>query len=422
MSIIIPEMVNRSIHVEDKYAKLLNSVPAIVDLMKGTAIIWIDKGVKIQNGIGMTDIVLGSGFFINTNGYILTNYHVIQSEVDPEYEGFSRLYIKVPSNTNEKIPAKVIGYDKIFDIALLKVEITPQYVYTYEGTIQYEVGEKVSAIGAPLGLENTVTSGIVSNVSRRFIQIGDVIQIDAPVNPGNSGGPLLDEKYNLLGIVFAGLEKFEGLNFAIPYNFVDKILPKLYKGGEVSHCWLGFSLSESKNGIEVDYIVPDEPGYAGGIREGDIIESINGTQYKTIKMAQEALLELNDNTLVTITWKHEGTMMHGVFATSIRPFSPIELAIERDTRDNVLLPLFGMQIEPIKNILWETDYVVKKVIQGSIADDSGISVEDTLNIQNWLVDNKNRAAFIQVFIKKRKAGYFESFIQLAAYLETENFI
>jgi serine protease Do len=422
LSVLIDEMTRRNIPVDAKYTKAKGLVPSIADLMKGTPIIWIDRGVKIENGMGTADIVLGSGIFINKKGYLLTNYHVIQSEVDPEYEGFSRLYVKLPYNINEKISAKVIGHDRIFDIALLKVEVTPQYVFSGEGQVQFDIGQKVSAIGAPLGLENTITSGILSNVSRRFIQMGNVIQIDAPVNPGNSGGPLVDEKNNLIGIVFAGLEKFEGLNFAIPYNLIAKLIPKLYKGGEVSHSWLGMSLHETDNGIEVDYIVPQEPGYAGGIRAGDILESINGKKYTAIKDAQEAMLEFDINTLVNVTWKHEGATKKGILSASARPFSPIERAIERDSVTNILLPLFGFEIVRVENTIWNTDYVVKKVIQGSIADNSGISIDDTLNVQGWVVDKEVRAAFLRLFINKRKSGYFESFLQLAAYLETENFL
>jgi serine protease Do len=244
LTLLIRELDKRNLPVDEKIRKLEQSVPSITDLMKGTTVIWVDRGVKIENGMGLPDIVLGSGFFIDNKGYIITNHHVIASEVDAEYEGFSKLYVKLPANINEKIPAKVVGYDRLLDVALLKLEMNPPFIYTFAGPVKYGVGEKVSAIGAPLGLENTVTSGILSNVSRRFLQMGDVIQVDAPVNPGNSGGPLLDEKYNLIGIVFAGLEKFEGLNFAIPFNYVEMVLPEMYKGGEVSQGWLGVCLYE----------------------------------------------------------------------------------------------------------------------------------------------------------------------------------
>jgi serine protease Do len=422
MALIIPEMEKRNLPVDATYGKQAQTIPLLTDLMKGMAVIWVDKGIKIEKGMGIPDIVLGSGFFIDKRGYLITNHHVIESEVNPEYEGFSKLYIKLPSNINEKIPAKVIGYDRLFDIALLKVEISPQYVYPVADPVTYEVGEKVSAIGAPLGLENTVTSGIVSNVSRRFIQIGDVLQVDAPVNPGNSGGPLLNEKYDLLGVVFAGVPKFEGLNFAIPFNWINKIIPRLFTTGEVMHSWLGMSLFESEKGLEVVYTVPDEPAFNGRIRAGDIIESLNGKQYKTIRDIQEALLGLDENTLVQVSWIRKDKKMSGFFSTSKRPFSPFEIALDRDSRDSVLLPLFGLEIEAVDNVMWETNYKIIKVIQGSIADNSGISVDDTLNIQNWIVDKKNRIAIMQLFIKKRTSGFFESTVQLAAYLESETFI
>jgi S1-C subfamily serine protease len=422
LKIITDSMEQAGYTVGEGYKDQIKKRVSKAVMMNGTAIVWVDKGIKIEQGYGLPDRVLGSGFFVDKRGYMLTNHHVIESEVDPEYEGYSRLYIRLSKNVDEKIPAKVVGYDRIFDLALIKTSITPDYVFSSAGAVEIEPGEKVLAIGAPLGLENTLTSGIVSNVSRRFIQMGDVMQVDAPINPGNSGGPLLDENDNLLGVVFAGLEMFEGLNFAIPYNWVNKILPDLFTEGEVIHPWLGLTLDENDRGLEVIYSVPGEPAWRAGIKAGDMIDELNGRRYTSIRDFQEALLNYKDESLVSLSWTRGKESMQGILCLAKRPFSPMEVAFKRDSRNNLILPLFGMEIDAVKNILWETEYVVTRVIQGSIADNSGISTGDPLSIQKWHIDMNNRVAVLQVFVKKKKAGFFESIVQLATFLETDNFV
>ena len=101
------------------------------------------------------------------------------------------------------------------------------------------VGDKISAIGTPIGLEGTLTSGIISSIGRKMTTLGNVFQIDAAVNSGNSGGPLIDEKYKVQAIVFAGMLQFQGLNFAIPVEYLKLLLPRLYYGGEILHPFVG---------------------------------------------------------------------------------------------------------------------------------------------------------------------------------------
>ena len=114
--------------------------------------------------------------------------------------------------------------------------------------------------------------------------------------------------------------------------------------------------------------------------------------------------------------------MSGLFLLSDRPFSPIELALERDSKTNILMPLFGMRIEEVGHFLWEKNYVVRRIIPGSIADNTGISPSDPLNLQKWDVDEKNRYVLLQIFVKKKKAGFLESILQLAAHMEPDIFI
>jgi serine protease Do len=397
-------------------------IPPMEKMVRGTVTIWVNRGIKLERGVGFPDRVIGSGYFIDPRGYLLTNYHVIASEVDPKYEGYSRLYIRPSDKVEEKIPAKVIGYDRIFDLALVKAEITPEYVFSFEGEPQLKVGSPVLAIGSPAGLENSVTSGIISAVGRRFLQMGDAVQVDAPVNPGNSGGPLLNSQGQLVGTVFAGLEQFQGVNFAIPFLWANKVLPALYRGGEARHPWLGMALQESEAGLEVIYTYRDGPADLAGIKEGDILLSINGTEVRKIVSAQSVLLDLAAPSLVTLSWKRAGEVESGQLCLAQRPFSPIEESLARDTRENVLFPLFGMKLEKTGTFLFRSSYVVKRVLIGSVADETGLSAGDPVSLESFKVDKEQRIVLAVFFVKKRKAGFLESAVQMATFLESDNFI
>ncbi len=106
------------------------AAPSFPRMISGTVTILVDRGIKVEKGVGYPDRVIGSGFFIDKRGYILTNHHVIESEVDPKYKGYSRLFVRLSeSPQGERIPAKVVGWDKTFDLALVKTEITPDYTF-----------------------------------------------------------------------------------------------------------------------------------------------------------------------------------------------------------------------------------------------------------------------------------------------------
>jgi serine protease Do len=416
-------MKTKGLTIPSAAAELTNTAPSFPKMISGTVTILVNRGIRVENGVGYPDRVIGSGFFIDKRGYILTNHHVIESEVDPTYKGYSRLYIRLSeSPAGERIPAKVVGYDKIFDLALIKVEVTPEY--TFSGSLDQAVapGDRIFAIGSPAGLEKTITSGIISAMGRRLLQVGDSMQVDVPLNPGNSGGPLLDEKGDLIGICFAGLQQFSGLNFAIPYRWVEKALPALYRGGQAIHSWLGMAAAETDKGLEVIYTVPDEPAALAGLQTGDILEAVDGVSYTKMQDAQEAVLRHTPPSLVHVTVRRGASRIQALVCLTRRPDDPIQVALKRDARDDVLYPLFGMQLQKTGSFFWRDDYVVKRVTKGSVADESGISVDDPLSIQDWRVDTDKGYALLQVVIKKKTAGFIESAIQIASYLETENFM
>jgi hypothetical protein len=316
----------------------------------------------------------------------------------------------------------VVGYDKAFDLALIKTEITPDYVFGGWSGQTLTPGDRIFAIGSPAGLEKTITSGIISAMGRRLLQVGDSMQVDVPLNPGNSGGPLLDERGDVIGVVFAGMQQFPGLNFAVPYRWVEKALPALFKGGAAIHSWLGMAVAETEKGLEVIYTVPGEPAEQAGLVSGDIIETLDGKPFKKLGDIQEEVLRHTPPTLVSMGIRRGESTQDVLVCLTDRPDQPIEVALKRDTRDNIVYPLFGMQLQNVGTFLWKGDYIVKRVTQGSIADETGISPDDPLTIQDWQVDTDKGYAMLQVVIKKKRAGFLESAIQIAAYLETDNFI
>ena len=396
-----------------------------MDMIKGVATVWVDRGYRIERGRGIPDRVLGSAFFVDTSGLLITNYHVISSEVDPKYQGYSRLYIRMGDSTSARIPAKVIGWDKAMDLALIKTEIDPEYVYSVVDWVVPMVGDTVYAIGSPGGLEKTVTQGIVSALGRRFLQIGDVIQIDAAVNHGNSGGPVVDMAGRLVGIVFAGIEHYQGLNFAVPAERLAAALPAMIAGGKAERPWLGLSLSETPGGAEIIYVSPSTPAAEQQIREGSIIKTINGetvsaAQGALIPALQDRIFPLRPGELVTIELTdQEGTALNKHILRLVpRPVVPMVDAAQKDSKERIAAPLFGLVLATQSGNSFFATYLVKKVVRGSIADEAGLSESDPVSIRGFRIFEKDGYAVLDIDVKKRRMGYIETSMQLPALLDT----
>ncbi|MCL2609583.1 MAG: S1C family serine protease, partial [Treponema sp.] len=208
------------------------------DMIRGVATVIVDRGFRAERGRVTLDRVGGTAFFVDASGLLITNYHVIESEVSPTFKGNSRMFIRLGDSTSPRIPAKVVGWDKTLDLALISAPIRSDFVFSVVDRAVPRVGESVIVIGSPVGLEQTVTSGIASAMGRRFLQIGDVMQIDAPVNHGNSGGPVVDAFGRLVGVVFAGMMEAQGLNFVIPAERLASALPAMIRGGRAERPWL----------------------------------------------------------------------------------------------------------------------------------------------------------------------------------------
>ncbi|MCQ2591980.1 MAG: S1C family serine protease [Treponema sp.] len=391
----------------------------IANCVDGTCTIWVDKGLRVENGSGYADIVIGSGFFIDKRGYLITNHHVISDMVDSKYEGYSRLYIKLPSDMDTKIPAKVIGYDPIIDLALLKVEITPDFVFSLGSSLDLTIGDKVSAIGTPIGLEGTLTSGIVSNINRKLTTMGSVFQLDAAVNSGNSGGPLIDENFKVQAVVFAGMLQFQGLNFAIPVEYLKQELPLLYKGGEYMHSWIcayGHTkrIQNKKVGLEIQYVMPGGSAAFSGLQVGDVITEVNGCPILTIDDFQFEMLKYEAGSVVSCKYltpfNEEKTVP---LYLEKRPTSPLVEIYKSDLVTDSFVPIFGMKLVRSSTINRKS-YKIVSVIKGSSADEMGFSENDPVTIQDVKFDNEHNYFFAQLYVQRRKRGFLDIVMTLAS--------
>jgi len=226
---------------------------------------------------------LGSGFLLDSDGYIVTNNHVIE-DADK---------IKVKLSEGTEYDAEVVGRDSKTDLALIKIpSIKGLKALPIGDSELLKVGEWVVAIGSPFGLEQTVTAGIVS-AKGRIIGSGpydDFIQTDASINPGNSGGPLLNMNGEVIGINTAIVAQGQGIGFAIPINMAKNIIDQLKNQGEVTRGWLGVGIQDitediaeyynvdKEKGVLITEVFEGDPAEQAGIKAKDIIVAVDGKQ------------------------------------------------------------------------------------------------------------------------------------------------
>lgn len=215
---------------------------------------------------------LGSGVIVNSEGYVLTNHHVIDGAVD----------VKVAVSGDREVAADVVGTDPPTDIAVLKIRQTGLPALTFGDSHDVEVGDLALAIGNPFGIGQTVTMGIVSAVGRGGLGIEDYedfIQTDASINPGNSGGALINVRGELIGINTAILGPPGGnlgIGFAIPSNMARSVLEQIMKNGEVVRGWVGIGLVDTPEGVVIGQLAPGSPAEKAGLAIGDLIQEVNG--------------------------------------------------------------------------------------------------------------------------------------------------
>lgn len=236
---------------------------------------------------------VGSGIILTADGYVLTNNHVVEQASE----------VEVQLMDDRKFPAKVVGRDARTDLALLKVEATGLPVLPLGDSDKLEVGELVFAIGNPFGLEQSVSLGVVNRKGRALGGSGafdDYIQTDASVNPGNSGGPLLNMRGEVIGVNTAIIPN-RRVAFAIPINLAKSLLPELQVRGRIAWGFLGVSIQEltqdlakamgfpESQGALVNHVLAGQPAEAAGIKRGDIIVAFDGTPVRNVQALQRTV-------------------------------------------------------------------------------------------------------------------------------------
>jgi Do/DeqQ family serine protease len=254
----------------------------------------------------------GSGVIISADGYIITNNHVIESAQN----------IKVILNDKREFEAKLIGADPSTDIALLKVEARDLQFLTYGNSNDLKLGEWVLAVGNPFNLTSTVTAGIVSARSRNLginedqLSIESFIQTDAAVNPGNSGGALVNQQGNLIGIntaIYGGRSgSYTGYSFAVPVTIVSKVIEDLKKFGEVQRALLGVNIGDVNaeiakelkldkvEGVYVGGVPENGAAREAGIKEKDVIIQVEGESIRNTAQLQEKISQYRPGDKVNV--------------------------------------------------------------------------------------------------------------------------
>ena len=396
-------------------------VDAIENVIKSSVKIFVDKGIKTEMGVGRPDQLLGTGVVIDPRGYIITNYHIIESSVDPKYEGYSRVYVIPGKDESIRYGARIVGYDPVFDLALLKIEKRHETYVRLGDSDTLRRGDTVVAVGNPAGLTNTVTSGVISSLDRPFLQIGNTIQIDAALNPGNSGGALIDDEGYLVGIAFAGLEEFQNLNFVIPANYMISILFRLFQEGEVTRSWVGCYAAEKEDGVALEYIVPESPGSIYRFGRGDLVKEVNDLPVSDVYGIQNALSLYDVPSVASLTILREGEELTRYFLVDERPPFPSELIFKKDAQENVLTPLFGMVVDKVEEP-GSRSYVVKRILSNSVASSVGISEGDTIRLKNIKYDEEARVFSLLIELKSKRFGYMNKPIVLYSRTGVSNFI
>lgn len=279
---------------------------------------------------------VGSGEVIRSNGYIVTNNHVIA----PALGGGS---LEVIFDNGESARATLVGRDPLTDLAVIRVDKSSLQTIAIGNSSDLKIGQPVVALGAPLGLSSTVTSGIVSALGRTVHVPGegsgsallvDAVQTDASINPGNSGGALVNCSGALIGIPTAGASTGEtggsiGLGFAIPVNSAITIADEIISTGSVTHSFIGVQaqpLAASATGhggqaagLWIVAVVPGSPAASAGLQEGDIIRSIDGSPATSTDQLMAVSLTKRPGERVEVGYERDGKQATATITLSARP-------------------------------------------------------------------------------------------------------
>jgi serine protease Do len=336
---------------------------------------------------------LGSGVIVSRDGYIMTNYHVVQNADE----------IKVETIDNRSFTAKVIGTDEPSDLALLKVSATDLHPIALGNSDAVKVGDVVLAVGNPLGIGQTVTMGIIS-AKGRSTAVGDgsyedFLQTDAPINHGNSGGALVNTKGELVGInsqILSNSDGNIGIGFAIPTNMAHHVMDQLRTSGKVTRAQLGVTVQQvtedmaqslglkHAGGAIVSSVSEGSAAARGGIKQGDVIEAFNGQPVQDFNSLRNHVADTPPGSDATVTIVRDGS--EKTLTVKLDEANPEKTARNEDSDSKSDTAALGIAVEPLTPALADRlgvdkdakGVVVQDVNPDGRAADAGVQPGDVI--------------------------------------------
>ena len=373
----------------------------------------------------------GSGVIISTDGYIVTNNHVV-ADADE---------LTVTLNDNKEYSARIIGTDKTTDLALIKIDAKELPAITIANSENIKVGEWVLAVGNPFNLTNTVTAGIVSAKGRSLYQNGveSFIQTDAAINPGNSGGALVNTRGELIGInamLYSQTGSFSGYGFAIPTSIMNKVVDDLKKYGTVQRAVIGIQGQDVKNyvdaqkdqgkdvdlgtmeGIYVAKVLEESSAEEAGLKAGDVITAIDGKEMNKMADLQEYLAKKRPGDKVSVSYLRDKkkasktmTLKNEQGNTQVVKKADLDVlggnfrAIT-DGQKKQLNIGYGLEVLKVNSGKFKDAGITKGFIIQRVNDSAVKTIEDLQNLVKEASTSRNPVLYIQGVYPTGKKAYF----------------
>ncbi len=388
---VLAALVSALVQAQDFTAAVRRTKPALVGVYAEKVVALSDTGGERSDYVQTRS--LGSGFIIDTLGHIITCNHVIA--------GYEAITVKLADGTLlEENDVKVVGRDPITDLAVLRVKARARPEPAALGNSdELEVGQPVMALGNPLGLEVSASAGIVSAVSRWGLarrsgpDFQDFIQTDALVNPGNSGGPLVDLKGRVIGVCSStrtGPQGFTGIGFATPINLALEVSRQLIESGVVIRGYLGISTQplskvlrqalglSTQDGILVAAVMRNRPGMKAGLVPGDVIIRLDGEPVSDVREFQSEVARRRPGSSVSLTFVRQGRQMAVQAVLDRWPVAGTEPAQSLPVRNWLGIKVADQAVTDARHAFPEYGVLVASVESGGPAQDAGIKEGDVI--------------------------------------------